>query len=249
MSFLFLVDPVKDKHMLEIIWSFPSMMPHYRWAMEIACNDEGFLNFLNMHLQILGLDIEIHVSRQMFALFFQHIVYTCIIERIILVLSLKEETIVISGLFSWPWGWRQFVGLPKKQVRSPKEGGGWRERERERIILALDWHVFHLCHRYFATEVESGHSYNGFELNTTATQFVVNLTLTDQGLDQFEEVLLAVFQYIYMLQAKGVQKQYFDEMKTIEETKFRFKEKVHVLSTINHNWKPTVGVCCPTIEI
>lgn len=181
----------------------------------------------------------------MFALFFQHIVYTCIIERIILVLSLKEETIVISGLFSWPWGWRQFVGLPKKQVRSPKEGGGERERERERI-LALDWHVFHLCHRYFATEVESGHSYNGFELNTTATQFVVNLTLTDQGLDQFEEVLLAVFQYIYMLQAKGVQKQYFDEMKTIEETKFRFKEKVpyiylpctiyHQPSLETHSW-------------
>lgn len=58
MSFLFLVDPVKDKHMLEIIWSFPSMMPHYRWVMEIACN-EGFLKFLNMHLQILGLDIYI----------------------------------------------------------------------------------------------------------------------------------------------------------------------------------------------
>lgn len=74
--------------------------------------------------------------------------------------------------------------------------------------------------------MESGHSYNGFELNTTATQFVVNLTLTDQGLDQFEEVLLAVFQCIHMLQAKGVQKQYFDEMKTIEKTKFRFKEKV-----------------------
>lgn len=78
---------------------------------------------------------------------------------------------------------------------------------------------------------------------------MVNLTLTDQGLDQFEEVLLAVFQYIYMLQAKGVQKQYFDEMKTIEETKFRFKEKVLVLSTINHHWKPAVGVCSPTIEI
>lgn len=96
--------------------------------------------------------------------------------------------------------------------------------------------------------MESGHSYNGFELNTTATQFVVNLTLTDQGLDQFEEVLLAVFQYIHMLQAKGVQKQYFDEMKTIEETKFRFKEKVPALSTINCPWKPTVGICSLIIE-
>lgn len=65
---------------------------------------------------------------------------------------------------------------------------------------------------------------------------MVNLTLTDQGLDQFEEVLLAVFQYIYMLQAKGVQKQYFDEMKTIEETKFRFKEKV----TSMHYLPPTI---------
>lgn len=161
-------------------------------------------------------------------------------ERITFVLSLKEETIVISGLFSWPWGWRQFVGLPKKQVRSPNEG----RRERE-VLFALDWHVFHLGHRYFATEVESGHSYNGFELNTTATQFVVNLTLTDQGLDQFEEVLLAVFQYIHMLQAKGVQKRYFDEMKTIEETKFRFKEKVYALSTINNGNPQLVSYLLP----
>ncbi|XP_061182648.1 nardilysin-like [Saccostrea echinata] len=73
--------------------------------------------------------------------------------------------------------------------------------------------------------VESGHSYNGFELNTTATQFVVNLTLTDSGLEQFEEVLLTVFQYIHLLKSKGPQKHYFDEMKIVEETKFRFKEK------------------------
>lgn len=119
-----------------------------------------------------------------------------------------------------------------------------RERERE-VIFALDWHVLHLCRRYFATEVESGHSYNGFELNTTATQFVVNLTLTDIGLDQFEEVLLAVFQYIHMLQAKGVQKQYFDEMETIEETKFRFKEKVYALSTINNGNPQLVSFLLP----
>ena len=87
--------------------------------------------------------------------------------------------------------------------------------------------------RYFATAVESGHSFNGFELNTTATQFVVNLTLTELGLERFEEVLLAVFQYIHMLKTKGVQKQYYDEMKTIEETKFRFKEKVIFLSIEN----------------
>lgn len=131
---LYYIDPVKDKHMLEIIWSFPSMLPHYR---------KKPLSYLDF-----------------------------------------------------------FLG-----------------HEGEGSLLA------YLKSRYFATEVESGHSYNGFELNTTATQFVVNLTLTDQGLDQFEEVLLAVFQYIHMLQAKGVQKRYFDEMKTIEETKFRFKEK------------------------
>lgn len=95
--------------------------------------------------------------------------------------------------------------------------------------------------------MESGHSYNGFELNTTATQFVVNLTLTDQGLDQFEEVLLAVFQYIHMLQAKGVQKQYFDEMKTIEETKFRFKEKVNALSTINNGNPQLVSFLLQTL--
>ena len=81
--------------------------------------------------------------------------------------------------------------------------------------------------------MESGHSFNGFELNTTATQFVVNLTLTELGLKRFEEVLLAVFQYIHMLKTKGVQKQYYDEMKTIEETKFRFKEKVIFLSIEN----------------
>ena len=81
--------------------------------------------------------------------------------------------------------------------------------------------------------MESGHSFNGFELNTTATQFVVNLTLTELGLKRFEEVLMAVFQYIHMLKTKEVQKQYYDEMKTIEETKFRFKEKVIFLSIEN----------------
>nr|XP_022314526.1 nardilysin-like [Crassostrea virginica] len=131
---LYYIDPVKDKNMLEIIWSFPPMMPHYRKK------------------PLSNLDF--------------------------------------------------FLG-----------------HEGEGSLLA------YLKSRYFATAVESGHSFNGFELNTTATQFVVNLTLTELGLERFEEVLLAVFQYIHMLKTKGVQKQYYDEMKTIEETKFRFKEK------------------------
>ncbi|XP_061182646.1 nardilysin-like [Saccostrea echinata] len=91
------------------------------------------------------------------------------------------------------------------------------------LLISIDLNVCGVQKVFCHSSGEWPH--NGFELNTTATQFVVNLTLTDSGLEQFEEVLLAVFQYIYLLKSKGPLKQYFDEMKIVEETKFRFKEK------------------------
>lgn len=56
--------------------------------------------------------------------------------------------------------------------------------------------------------------------------FVVNLDLTEEGLEHIEEIVLLVFQYLEMLRTKeGIQEWIFEECKNISAMQFRFKDK------------------------
>ncbi|KAL0093600.1 ubiquinol-cytochrome c reductase core subunit 2 [Phycomyces blakesleeanus] len=53
----------------------------------------------------------------------------------------------------------------------------------------------------------------------------VNIDLTEDGLAHYEEVILAVFNYIELLKKSGVQKDIFNEVQSLASLAFRFKEK------------------------
>lgn len=55
--------------------------------------------------------------------------------------------------------------------------------------------------------------------------FYVNIDLTKKGLAEYNKVTEAVFAYIKLIEEKGLQQLYFDEMKKIAKTSFDFQEK------------------------
>ncbi|CAO3652625.1 unnamed protein product [Cunninghamella blakesleeana] len=55
--------------------------------------------------------------------------------------------------------------------------------------------------------------------------FQTSIDLTKQGLEHYEDVIIAFFQYVDMLKKQGVQKWIFDEVQSLAEIEFRFSEK------------------------
>ncbi|KAI8370689.1 Metalloenzyme, LuxS/M16 peptidase-like protein [Radiomyces spectabilis] len=55
--------------------------------------------------------------------------------------------------------------------------------------------------------------------------FHVSADLTEDGLEHYEDVVVAIFQYIEMLKKCGVQKWIFDEVQSLAAIEFKFSEK------------------------
>ncbi|KAI7866288.1 Metalloenzyme, LuxS/M16 peptidase-like protein [Spinellus fusiger] len=53
----------------------------------------------------------------------------------------------------------------------------------------------------------------------------INIDLTEDGLLHYQDVIIAVFNYIKLLKESGVQKSIFDEVQSLASLAFRFKEK------------------------
>lgn len=81
-----------------------------------------------------------------------------------------------------------------------------------------------LFYRVWALDLSSGNDESGFEHNSTYALFSVNINLTQQGLDQVEHVVAAVFQYLAMLRLTGPDARIWKEIQEIEELSFRYVE-------------------------
>ncbi|KAJ2957690.1 hypothetical protein NQZ79_g6671 [Umbelopsis isabellina] len=68
-------------------------------------------------------------------------------------------------------------------------------------------------------QVGTSHGGIGFEF------FRISVDLTEEGLANYENVLVTVFQYIHMLKERQVEKNTFDEVQSLASLAFRFKEK------------------------
>jgi protease-3 len=55
--------------------------------------------------------------------------------------------------------------------------------------------------------------------------FEISINLTDKGMEQREDVIKTVMQYIHLINQQGVDKKYFTEIKTVLKNDFRFLEK------------------------
>ncbi|CAH1774132.1 unnamed protein product [Owenia fusiformis] len=83
----------------------------------------------------------------------------------------------------------------------------------------------YLRKKLWALKLDSGNGETGFEHNTTMASFSINVTLTDEGLDHYQEVLSVLFEYIQMLRNEGPCERIWSEIKTIEDNSFRWQEQ------------------------
>ncbi|MEH6471914.1 MAG: insulinase family protein [Halopseudomonas sp.] len=63
----------------------------------------------------------------------------------------------------------------------------------------------------------------GFNYQDTAS-LSVNISLTPQGLEQYQEVVVLLFQQVERIRQQGIQQRRFDEEKQLSEIAFRFRE-------------------------
>ncbi|KAK5623448.1 hypothetical protein CRENBAI_014232 [Crenichthys baileyi] len=77
----------------------------------------------------------------------------------------------------------------------------------------------------WALALFGGNSETGFDQNSTYSIFSVSITLTDQGYQNFYQVVHLVFQYLKMLQTQGPQQRIYEEIQKIEDNEFHYQEQ------------------------
>lgn len=66
----------------------------------------------------------------------------------------------------------------------------------------------------------------GSEFDTQKhTMFMINMSLTQKGLDNYKDILNILFDYISLLKNEGIQKLYFEEQAKLLNIAFKFQEK------------------------
>ena len=66
----------------------------------------------------------------------------------------------------------------------------------------------------------------------TYMTFYVTINLTKKGIDNYKEVILRTLKYIKVLQSKGINKRFYDELKQIHQMIFDYKIKVDPTSMV-----------------
>ncbi|KAI9282259.1 Metalloenzyme, LuxS/M16 peptidase-like protein [Sporodiniella umbellata] len=79
----------------------------------------------------------------------------------------------------------------------------------------------YLKKKAWATSLSSGVSYGGVGF----AFFHFSVELTERGLSHYEDIVVSFFEYIQLIQSKGVQQWIFDEIKSLAEIEFRFLEQ------------------------
>ncbi|XP_037553696.1 nardilysin b [Nematolebias whitei] len=77
----------------------------------------------------------------------------------------------------------------------------------------------------WALALFGGNSETGFDQNSTYSIFSISITLTDQGYQNFYQVVHLVFQYLKMLQTLGPQQRIYEDIQKIEANEFHFQEQ------------------------
>ncbi|ELU04683.1 hypothetical protein CAPTEDRAFT_222953 [Capitella teleta] len=101
-------------------------------------------------------------------------------------------------------------------------------------LCYIDWLIGHegkgsilsyLKKRVWALELVAGNSDTGVEHNSTHAQFQISVSLTEAGMDNIQDVMTCIFEYLLMLKKIGPQERIYNEIKTIEDNSFAWKEQ------------------------
>ena len=66
---------------------------------------------------------------------------------------------------------------------------------------------------------------DGYDCGTYAAKFNITMKLTPEGISHWEDIVLAVFEYLHMLKVNGCPKWVFDELAALADISFRFQEE------------------------
>ncbi|KAF4097640.1 nardilysin b [Onychostoma macrolepis] len=84
----------------------------------------------------------------------------------------------------------------------------------------------------WALALFGGNSESGFDQNTTYSIFSVSISLSDEGFQNFFQVIHIVFQYLKMLQSVGPQQRIYEEIQKIEANEFRYQEQTEPIEFV-----------------
>lgn len=78
-----------------------------------------------------------------------------------------------------------------------------------------------------ALRVEAGVDDQSFEGNSMFTLFAINITLTEDGFKNIEEVLKAIFSFLLLLKTTPIteHERAYTELKQIRDTSFKYREE------------------------
>uniref|UniRef100_A0A4W4GHY6 Nardilysin a (N-arginine dibasic convertase) n=1 Tax=Electrophorus electricus TaxID=8005 RepID=A0A4W4GHY6_ELEEL len=86
----------------------------------------------------------------------------------------------------------------------------------------------------WALALFGGNSETGFDQNTTYSIFSISITLTDEGYQNFYQVIHLVFQYLKMLQKFGPQQRIYEEIQKIEANEFHYQEQTDPIEFVEN---------------
>uniref|UniRef100_G3NHC1 Nardilysin convertase n=1 Tax=Gasterosteus aculeatus aculeatus TaxID=481459 RepID=G3NHC1_GASAC len=86
----------------------------------------------------------------------------------------------------------------------------------------------------WALALFGGNSETGFDQNTTYSIFSISITLTNQGYQNFYQVVDFVFQYLKMLQTLGPQQRIYEEIQKIEANEFHYQEQTDPIEFVEN---------------
>ncbi|XP_059475438.1 nardilysin-like isoform X2 [Neocloeon triangulifer] len=92
-------------------------------------------------------------------------------------------------------------------------------------ILGYEGHgslIEYLRKRVWGLELYAGSDESGSDHNSYFLHFGLTVSLTEEGYSHIDEVLQAIFSYLELMRKEGPQERIYNELKTIQETKFRF---------------------------
>lgn len=90
--------------------------------------------------------------------------------------------------------------------------------------------MLYLKEKEWITSLASGGGVSGSNFR----EFTVNLTLTPSGIDNVDEIIRAVFQYIELIRTRGIDEWRYEEKRAVMESAFRFQESSRPLDIASH---------------
>ncbi|XP_063708723.1 nardilysin-like [Culicoides brevitarsis] len=90
----------------------------------------------------------------------------------------------------------------------------------------------YLRRNLLALEVRAGIDFSGFEHNSMYSLFMINIVLTDFGLENVEKVLSAVFSYLTLLEKSEISEKLFKELQQIEANSFKFQTEKQAIDNV-----------------